>query len=422
MTRAEELGYTVYAFTDHETISGWMKIEKEAKKHPNLKILRGNEIYLVRNGLNADNYDSDKDKYYHFILIAKDLVGAKQIMEISTRAWKRSYMARGMRRVPTYYQDLIDIVGANPGHVIGSTACLGGALGTQILRGTSDEVLHRWIRQMQGIFGADDFYLELQPSKNKEQITANRKLLQYADELGIKYIITTDSHYLKKEDRAIHKAYLNAQNGDREVDDFYATTYMMNTEELESYMKYTADDLNLWQRAYNAIQEIADKCEDFSLAKPLKIPNLQWRPIPPEKEPDGEGYMELFEKMPTLYEFSESPYESDRYLAKAVVQGICSHDDLFQNEEAYAELEDNLQRTWESSEVNKARWSAYFLNLQKTIDECWNAGTIVGPARGSGGGFLLLYCLDIIQMNTLRETTKTFPWRFLNPKRESVLD
>ena len=104
---------------------------------------------------------------------------------------------------------------------------------------------------------------------------------------------------------------------------------MMNTEELESYMKYTADDLNLWQRAYNAIQEIADKCEDFSLAKPLKIPNLQWRPIPPEKEPDGEGYMELFEKMPTLYEFSESPYESDRYLAKAVVQGICSHDDLF---------------------------------------------------------------------------------------------
>ena len=68
-------------------------------------------------------------------------------------------------------------------------------------------------------------------------------------------------------------------------------------------------------------------------------------------------------------------------------------------------LEDNLQRTWESSEVNKARWSAYYLNLQKNIDECWNAGTIVGPARGSGGGFVLLYCLDVIQMNCLREPT-----------------
>ena len=105
-----------------------MKIEKEAKKHPTIKTLRGNEIYLVHNGLNAANFNPDKDRYWHFLLIAKDLVGAKQIMEISTRAWKRSYMARGMRRVPTYYQDLIDIVGANPGHVIGSTACLGGAL------------------------------------------------------------------------------------------------------------------------------------------------------------------------------------------------------------------------------------------------------------------------------------------------------
>ena len=407
MTYAEALGHTVIAFTDHETVSSWMKIEKAAKKHPNLKVLRGNEIYLVRNGLNADNYDSDKDRYYHFILIAKDLVGAKQIMEISTRAWKRSYMARGMRRVPTYYQDLIDIVGVNPGHVIGSTACLGGALGTQILRGTSDEVLHRWIRQMQNIFGADDFYLELQPNKNKEQVTVNRKLLQYADELGIKYIITTDSHYLKKEDRAIHKAYLNAQNGDREVDDFYATTYMMNTEELESYMKYTADDLNLWQRAYNTIQEIIDKCEDFSLAKPLKIPELIWRPVIKHSSRNTQLFVD---KMPTLEKFYNSPYRSDRYLVDAIIAGIKNHPDL-QNKEAYAELEDNLQRTWESSEVNKARWSAYFLNLQKNIDECWEAGTIVGPARGSGGGFLLLYCLDIIQMNTLRETTKTYPWR-----------
>lgn len=417
--RAEELGHTVLGFTDHECLSSWMKIEKEAKKHPTIKALRGNEIYLVRNGLNADNFNPEKDRYWHFLLIAKDLTGAKQIMEISTRAWKRSYMARGMRRVPTYYQDLIDIVSANPGHVIGSTACLGGALGTQILRGTSDEVLYRWIRQMQSIFGADDFYLELQPSKNKEQITANRKLLQYADELGIKYIITTDSHYLKKEDRAIHKAFLSAQNGDREVDDFYATTYMMNTEELESYMKYTADDLNLWQRAYNAIQEIADKCEDFSLAKPLKIPELIWRPV--DGHLSASELDEYCQRIPTLEKFFTSSYKSDSYLARKIIDGIKAHPDL-QNEEAYAELEDNLQRTWESSEVNKVRWSAYFLNLQKNIDECWNAGTIVGPARGSGGGFLLLYCLDVIQMNCLRETTPMFSWRFINPERVSVLD
>lgn len=262
---AIELGHNVIGFTDHETVSSWMKIEQIAKKYPEVKAIRGNEIYLCRNGLNADNYNREVDRYYHFLLLAKDLTGAKQIMELSTRAWMRSYMARGMRRVPTYYQDLWDIIATNPGHVIGSTACLGGALGTQILRGTDREKLNRWIEQMIEIFGKDDFYLEMQPNKDKDQVKVNRELLGFAREHGLKYIITTDSHYLRKEDRIIHKAYLNAQNGDREVDDFYATTYMMDTEELESYMKYSFDDLDVVRAAYTTIQEIRDKCENFSL-------------------------------------------------------------------------------------------------------------------------------------------------------------
>ena len=73
---AEKLGHKVFAFTDHETVSSWMKIEKAAKNHPDLKVLRGNEIYLVRNGLNNENYNREVDKYFHFILIARDLIGA----------------------------------------------------------------------------------------------------------------------------------------------------------------------------------------------------------------------------------------------------------------------------------------------------------------------------------------------------------
>ena len=89
-------------------------VEKYTKKikdkYPDLKVIRGNEIYLCRNGLTSENFEKGKDKYYHYILLAKDAIGHQQIREISTRAWRRSYMARGMRRVPTYYQDLIDII------------------------------------------------------------------------------------------------------------------------------------------------------------------------------------------------------------------------------------------------------------------------------------------------------------------------
>ena len=416
---AIELGHKVVAITDHETISSWVKVEKYYNKikkdHPDFKVIRGNEIYLCRDGLNAENFNKEVDRYYHFILLAKDRIGAKQIMEISTRAWHRSYMAKGMRRVPTYYQDLIDIIGADPGHVILSTACLGGALPTQILRGTSDDKLIRWIEQMQLLAGKENFYLEMQPSNNKEQFIVNNKLLQLSKLTGAKYIITTDSHYLKKEDRKIHKAYLNAQNGDREVDDFYATTYMMSDEELRSFFPYFSEEEV--EEGYKAIEKIAEMCEDFSLQKSLHIPNLLWR----ELKNYPRNYKEYFSLMPTLEKFYNSNYKSDRYLVDAIIDGIHNHPTL-QTPEGYAALEDNLQRTWESSEVNKARWSAYYLNLQRNIDECWAAGTIVGPARGSGGGFELLYCLDVIQMDALRETTKCFPWRFLNPKRESVLD
>ena len=324
-----------------------------------------------------------------------------------------------MRRVPTYYNDLFEIIGANPGHVIGSTACLGGALPTQILRHTPEEKLDTWIRQMSNLFGEGNFYFELQPSKNNDQIVVNKRLLEYSKKYNIPYIITTDSHYLKKEDRVVHKAYLNAQNGEREVDDFYATTFMMDTNELESYFNYLSEEE--LQAAYQTILNIKDKIEKYDLLRPLKIPNLKWKPIDSKMEPDGFGYEEMCKKIPMLLTFAESPYESDRYLVKAVVAGIDKHPDL-QNQEAYDEINACLEDTWVSSEVNKARWSAYYLNLQNIIDICWDAGSLVGCGRGSGVGFILLYCLDITQINPLREVTRTFRWRFLNPERVSVLD
>ena len=416
---ATELGHEVVAITDHDFTGGWIEAEKARAKYPNLKVILGNEIYLCRNGLNSDNFIAGQDKYYHFILLAKDLVGAKQIMELSTRAWMRSYVARGTRRVPTYYQDLVEIIHSNPGHVIGATACLGGALGTQLLKykETKSEELYdkiqQWCDQMEWIFGADNFFLELQPSESHEQTYVNRMLIDLAKNFHYRYIISTDSHYLKKEDASIHAAYLNAQDGDREVASFYATTYMMDTEELESHMDLTPEEL---EEAYSNIRRIAAMCEDYSLQKPLKIPELQW------KEPKTKYVADNWcEKMPSLMKFKQSDYYGDVVLARAIIDKLLEEPSL-QTQVVYEAIEDNLDKTWESSLVNKTHWSAYFLNLQRIIDICWDAGTLVGCGRGSGVGFILLYILGITQINPLVETVQTFSFRFLNPSRVSVLD
>ena len=137
------------------------------KEYPDFKVILGNEIYLCRDGLDASNFVRGEDKYYHFILLAKDLIGHKQIRELSTRAWLRSYNQNNMTRVPTYYQDLIDIIKVNPGHVIGSSACLGGFLQTKILQYkiTNDlelrEKCKHWCSLIEDIFGKGNFYLEM---------------------------------------------------------------------------------------------------------------------------------------------------------------------------------------------------------------------------------------------------------------------
>ena len=420
---AIELGHEVVAITDHESVMNAIKVEKAYKKlkkeHPDFKVVFGNEIYLCRNGLNNNNFVAGQDKYYHFILLAKDAIGHQQIREISTRAWQRSYMARGMRRVPTYYQDLIDIIGANSGHVIGTTACLGGALGTQLMKykETNNKDLYQkiinWCDQMEWIFGADNFFLELQPSESHEQTYVNRMLIDIANNFHYNYIISTDSHYLKKEDASIHAAYLNAQDGDREVSSFYATTYMMDTAELESYLDLTEEEL---ETAYTNTRRIAAMCEDFSLLKDLKIPALQWN------EPRTKYVEDKWcEKIPTLMKFKQSDYYGDVVLARAIIDRLIDEPSL-QTQAVYEAIEDNLDKTWESSLVNKTHWSAYFLNLQRIIDVCWEAGTLVGCGRGSGVGFILLYILGITQINPLAETIQTYSFRFLNPSRVSVLD
>ena len=71
--------------------------------------------------------------------MAKDAEGHHQIRELSSRAWGRSYYSKKLCRVPTYYSDIEEIIGNNPGHVIASTACLGGYLGTSLLKYQSSE-------------------------------------------------------------------------------------------------------------------------------------------------------------------------------------------------------------------------------------------------------------------------------------------
>ena len=213
------LGHKVIAITEHETVSNAIKIEKHynkiKEKHPDFKVIRGNEIYLCRDGLTKDNFIKGQDKFYHFILLALDATGHEQIRELSTRAWMRSWKTGKMARRPTYYQDLIDIISANPGHVVGATACFLKGQKVRTKKGekniedivSTDEILTKegkWEkinfpthREYHGMGNILEFTKEPLPSK----CTENHQFLVYDDKKKTMNWVLANN--LKKNDKCL---------------------------------------------------------------------------------------------------------------------------------------------------------------------------------------------------------------------------
>ena len=160
-------------------------MKKFREEHPDFTVALGNEIYLT------DTRESNQ-KYWHFILIAKDAIGHRALRELSSIAWQNSYVDRRMERVPTLKHELKDIISKYKGHVIATSACMGGELSTNAYamseaQRKGDENSARlfydniveFINLMQDIFG-DDFFIECAPSNRKDQIATNKKLLSVA--------------------------------------------------------------------------------------------------------------------------------------------------------------------------------------------------------------------------------------------------
>ena len=237
--RAYDLGLQGVTITDHESLSAHiqaLKYYNKMTKERSFTLALGNEIYLLDEQEDIDNRDNNgHTPYYHFILTALDTEGHKQLRQLSDRAWRRAYKQFIYRR-PTYYSDLEEIIKPNQGHIIASTACLGSRLDKLLLEQDEDEPWSAPIEEVYrliDIFGKDNLYLEIQPSKEvgTNQSIVNQRMWKLSEAVDLPIIPTTDSHYLRKEDAEIHRVYLNSQDGEREVDDFYATAYLMSEEE-----------------------------------------------------------------------------------------------------------------------------------------------------------------------------------------------
>ena len=430
--KAIELGMSGIAITDHECLSAHMEVNQYAKeikeKHPDFKIALGNEIYLVDERIMGQ-------KYYHFLLIAKDAIGYKALKELSSTAWYNIYIDRGMERVPTLKSELTEIVNKYKGHLIATTACLGGELSTLALRLIEAEMVYdvatarnykqeivNFLNYCLDLFG-EDFYIECAPSLSIEQAQVNKKLVAIAKSCNVKMVVGVDAHYLQKEDRYIHKAYLNSKNGDREVDSFYEYAYLMNYDEcLEILSKTLNNDIELAQQIMQNTLEIQNKIEDYSIQRKQMIPKIQ---LPEYSEWDIYEYIKHIDqkfssnKWPTLKNLFDEGSIQERYWLYECVKSL--HEKNLHSKEEYwdrLEIEADVIATI-GNKLNDCLF-AYFNTFKHYIDLFWECGSIVGPGRGSATGFLSNYLLGITQLDPIRWGLPY--WRFLNKERAELPD
>lgn len=415
---AVELGMKAVAITDHASISehiNAIQYSKELKgKGVDIKVLLGDEIYLVDDVIDIkENYVPRQTQFYHFILIAKDRIGYDQLREINAVGWQSSFFTGKMRRVPNDKHQIEKIIGNNKGHLLASTACIGGELAKSFFNKDKQQLVS-FVNWCVLTFGKENFAVEIQPSDNPEQISFNKWAKDYAWRHGLKCISTCDVHYLKKEHHDIHKAFLTSREADRgESEDFYATTYMMSTEEKRGYMPYFSDE---------DYEQIVN--DGWEFVKDVEFIDMEHITIIPERSLKGLDcqvrhiFKDWYDKYPYIKNFAYSKYNQDTYFLRMVEDGFISKKQEF-NDTNIGRIAWELEQLWLISDKLGARMSAYYNLVDYIVDICWEIG-FIGVSRGSVTGYYTAYLIDTQQMNPLQWNLPAY--RHLNAERVSWPD
>lgn len=435
MKYVASLGQKAVAFTDHEAMGGVNKhllaceeLKEKGQISQDFKVIVGNEIYLVdEDEMSRQMAIKERVSFYHFILLAKDDIGYRQLKELSTRAWMRMFVWRRIERKPTFYTDIEEIVGSNPGHLIATSSCLGGYVAKHILSEEYDKV-NDFISWCQDVFGKENFYLEMQPHLRKydeddEEIITEQEIVNtWIRDRGIQSTIATDAHYLKRDQRMIHSAFLTSDNDEdranaRERADFYETTYHMSSQEIHEHLDYYLGKdfvneciMNTW--------EIKESIGEYNIHRkqaPMEIP------LPNQEDwyytDEVFDFLEENEKhFPNVMKMLDSENLYDGYLVSLCMKGAT--DEFLVSREEWFEVWKRVDAEFEEilgiSKAGGYNMSAYFITMNKFIDIIWNeANAILGVSRGSAAGFMINYLLDIVQINPLKQPVEMPLWRFI---------
>ncbi len=373
---AKENNMPAVAITDHGVMYGALDLYLEAKE-AGIKPIIGCEFY-VHNG-DITERDPNNNPRYHLILLAKNNEGYMNLVKLASDA-----ACKGFYMKPRINFELLK---EHHEGIICCSACLGGEVLQNLLKGDYEEA-KAVAKRYKELFG-DDYYIELQDHGLEEQKRTNPDLIKIAKEIGIKMIITNDSHYLRKEDADWHDTLLcmQTQSMKDEENRFHFPNnefYVKTVSEMRDAFKWM--DSETFDECIKNTVNIAEQCH-VTIKWEAPLPDF---PVPPN-------------------------HTTDSYLEELVQQGLKRK---YGEENITPELKERVK--YELSIIEKMGFSAYFLITWDFIHYAKTHDIPVGPGRGSAAGSVVAYALDITDLDPIRH--HLLFERFLNPERFSMPD
>ena len=358
---AKDLGHSAFSTTEHGNTNGLVQ-HYFACKEVGIKPIMGVEAYFKPK-------INDQRKSFHLCLFCKSVKGYENLNKLMTIAEKQKY-----------YNPIITLENLKQYHegIICTSACIASYFSQKILEGSIKQA-EKAIKIFKNIF-EDDFYIEIQPykiDKNGTQEKVNEVLMRLADRNEVPCILTSDSHYGKKEDFPTYKKMHEIAKHNIDVESTYKERYMpseraISKRFIKMHKKYIeANQVNNCETVQEYLGELMDNLDE----------------IENKVDPD------ILEKLkPELPTFDEN-LDSFEVLKHHVKKGLKRRGKF-------------TKRYWnrclkELEVIKHLGFSDYFLIVQDYVNWSKKKGITVGPGRGSGCNSEVDYALAITEVDSI---------------------
>lgn len=363
------------AITDHGVLFGLVDFHREARA-VGINPILGSELYQAHGSRRDQQRTPNGDRYYHLTALAADDTGYRNLMAISSAAYQEGY----------WYKPRVDkeLLSQHSDGLVVLSGCLGGEVNQALLR-DDEGAATQALSDFRDILGPERFFVELMDHGIEEQARTWPVLERLARDLGLRTVITNDSHYTDASDAEAHDALLCIQTGSEIGQEnrfrFSGPDYYLRTaEEMWRLFGTRAPD------ALKATLDISEMC------------NVEL-----------EFGQDLLPEFPTTGGRTEQ-----QQLRDDVLEGAAR----LYGSPLPGEVAERID--YELRVIEDMGFPAYFLIVADLCRHAREVGIRVGPGRGSAGGSVVAYCTGITTVDPIRHGL-IFE-RFLNPARKEMPD